>query len=380
MAKKKRKRVSPEDVRKNAAEGGGGGSTWFNLPDGVEVWTPDKSGTYLIDILPYEVAVDDHPDRVEKGVLWFKRQFAVHHNFGIKAVSVVCPRSIDKRCPTCDDMDALKADDYDKNEEQIKALKPQKYVMYNIKHPEEDDKIAIFTMSYGKFAKGLDEELKESDEDILSFFDVTDEGKTIKVRFSDATFMGRDYIEATRFDFKDRDEMDEDEILDSVACLDTILNVMPFDKFKDAYLQIDANDDDDGDKDKKPEDIEPDDDSDSEAEEKAAEAKAEKKAKAAKSKAKKEAKEKAAKEKEGDEDPDDDDDDGDSNDEDTPEPEPKEDKKKSKKSNNKDDDDDDDTPECPMKDDGGVFGETVDKFKECDDCPHWQACEEASED
>lgn len=238
MTKTKRRRVSREEVRKNARDAGSGPS-WFNLPAGMEAWAPEKAGTYLLDIVPYEVKTDSHPDGVDKGVLWYKFPFMVHRNVGPNGDAVICPVSVGKRCPMCEDRAKLKKQGFDDHKDEIKALTPQKFVAYNILHPDDKDKMALFAMSRGKFAVALEKELDEGDDTNLSFYDVTDDGRTLKVRFSDAEFEGRKYLEATRIDFVEREAMDEDDVLGRAAVLEEIFNVMSYEKLKALYLQVD---------------------------------------------------------------------------------------------------------------------------------------------
>ena len=94
--KRERRRVSPETVKKNAASAGRQQIDFFNLPKGVEVWTPEKATNYSIDILPYEVAGTNHPDRIGRGYLWYKRLFRVHFGVGANKLTIVCPASIDR--------------------------------------------------------------------------------------------------------------------------------------------------------------------------------------------------------------------------------------------------------------------------------------------
>ena len=247
MAKRsKRKRVSKEGVRKNARESKSGGVNYFDAGDGIDMWAPEEAATILMDFLPYEITEEGHPDGLEPGTLWYKLPFQVHHNVGAENTSVVCPVSKGKACPICQERKELEKD-YDENEAVIKGLRTQKFVAYIIKHPEDEDKLVIFVMSKGKFANALEKELEEGDEDILNFYDVNEDGRTLKVRFSKATFEGRKYLEATRIDFKGREEMDEDEIIGKTPELFKSLNVLPYEKIKKLHLQLSENEDGDED-------------------------------------------------------------------------------------------------------------------------------------
>ncbi len=313
--KRRRKRVSKDDVRKNAKKGGGGGS-WFILPDGVEEWAPEKKGKYRIDVVPYEVTDSDHPDEVEEGSIWYKRMFVVHHNIGPENKSIVCPRSVKKKCPVHEERDRISSDNDDGDSDDIiKKLKGQTYCAMNILDPEDSDRIKVFCMSTGKFWScdaGLKTELLEADDENLSFYD-TEGGKTLKVRFSDDSFAGHAFIKATKVEFEDRDDMNEDKTLAKTVNLDEFLNVLPYEKLKTMFLQEEGDDD---------------------SEDKPKKNKKEKK------------KDKGKKLEKAD-------------------PPKKEKKGKGKKK------------KCPG---GGKFGRDFEKFDECDECPHWDACEEAHDD
>lgn len=261
-SKEGRRRVSKDDVRRNARTGSRG-KAWLALPEGVEQWAPEKAESYFFDILPYEVKDSNHPDvasGLKVGCLWYKRPFFVHYGIGVSNDAVVCPTSVGKRCPVCEERKRL-ATKMGKEADEVHALNVKRVVAFPMIHPEASDKIAIMCMSYGCFAKPLEQELAQTEEENLAFYDVTKEGKTIKVRFSQSTFDGRKFLEATRFDFRPRDPMKEDEILDRVPCLDEILNVPEYDDLRKKLFQADeeeedkdkeGKDDKDDDEDEKP--------------------------------------------------------------------------------------------------------------------------------
>lgn len=390
MPKTKRRRVSREEVRANAAKGGSSGSSYLTLPAGIREWSPDKAGTFRLNVLPYEVTDKNHPDGVEPGVLWYKRPFAVHRDVGPNEDRVVCPGSVGLPCPICQEAKRLAKEDYEANKEAIRALNPQRFVAYNIVDPDDEDKVAVFAYSFGKFAKVLGKELEEGDDEVLNFYDVTKDGKTLKVRFSEAEFSGQKYLEATRIDFLDRDAMDEDEVLGKVANLDAIiLPVMPYEKLKTLFSQTAeepeeeeeeappkkkpvkaADDEDEGDEPpapkKKPAKEEEPEEPEEEPEE---EDDPPPKKKPAAKKEEEEPEEEEPEEEEPEEE-----------EEDDPPP-----KKTPPPASTKPTAKKEETPEkeksskhvCPHK--GGKFGKDVDRYDECDECSFWDACEKASE-
>ena len=227
MKKKQRRRVDRERVKSNAAEASGGGLPWLRLPKGITAYRPERAGGMKLDIVPYEVKTASHPDRVESGTLWYKYPFMVHYSVGVNNESVACPVSVGKHCPICEQRAKL-AKNWDENEETVRSLTPQKWVAYNIIDPDDSDGIRVFLFSRGKFAEFLENELLEGDEANLNFYDVTDDGRTIKVRFSEETYEGRKFLKATRIDFIPRSAMDEDEVISKVACLDEILVIYDY--------------------------------------------------------------------------------------------------------------------------------------------------------
>lgn len=233
----KRTRLSREEIIKKSTTQTSGGGNWFRLPEGVETWEPKEKGKFKIDVIPYETTSDNHPNEVAKGVVWYQHPFKVHHGVGADGKSIVCPTTVGKKCPICEEISRL-SKNYDENEETIKSLRAQRYVAFNILHPDDPDKVAIFALSVGKFYNALEKEIQESDEDdIANFFDVTESGKTLKVRFSEASYAGKKYLEATKIEFIDREPMDEDEIFSKVVNLDEMFVVMEYDKLNALFLQ-----------------------------------------------------------------------------------------------------------------------------------------------
>ena len=245
MSKKKGpKRLSKDETKQQMAFTGGA-SNWFDLPEGIETWSPETKGRYNINVLPYEVTTKNHPeDGIEAGVLWFRTHFSVHHGVGAKGQSIVCPRTIGKKCCICEEADKLRKKDKDRYKDTIDQLYPQRFVAMNILHPDDAEQITVFLMSYGKFDKVLREELQEEENDEhLNFYHVDDGGRTLKVRFSPKSYQGKSYLQATDFKFLEREEMNEEEILDQVMDLDALLNVLPNEKIEALFLEGEDKDD-----------------------------------------------------------------------------------------------------------------------------------------
>lgn len=264
MAAMKQRRVAAEDVRQNLKESGGEGiASLLKLPEGVRVWAPKKADTYKIDFLPYVRSTPYHPDNkngrldLEDGyeILWWKYPFQVHRNIGAKNEMVISPLTINKPDPIWEERQRL-AQNYEANKKLVKACTPQKWMAFPIIDPEDSEKVAIFTMSEGKFwwdsikNTGLKTELEAGDDSNISFYDVVN-GKTLKVRFGDAAFTddtgtSRKFLAASRIDFVDREDMDWDEWRDKIPPLDEMFDIMAYDKLKALFLQTDVDNEDGG--------------------------------------------------------------------------------------------------------------------------------------
>jgi hypothetical protein len=204
----------------------------------VQEWYPEDKGVFEIDILPYVVSDAFHPDEIEKGSLWYRRTYRLHF---LERQPVVCPRSVNKPCPICEEVDRL-SKDYDVNKDLIRALKSREQCLFNIVDPSDKERnIKVFNWSSYKFAQVLERELDETDDfDDCGFADL-EGGSTLKFRLSENTYEGRKFLETTRLDFR-RPRQDYDEsILDEVADLDKILKVKSYEEISRLFLGLEES-------------------------------------------------------------------------------------------------------------------------------------------
>jgi len=222
-----KKRSKMRDRVKGKAEKNKSGGGLYQLPENTEQFKPKKK-TYDLDFLPYEVTVNNHPE-VEKGELWWERTVWVHFNIGPDGKARVCPRTVGKSCPICEERKELMNADDDSSEELAKKLKPKMRVLYNVIDLNEPDKgVQFFEMAYHNFGSVLDEEIREGDEELADFPELTG-GKTIKVRFTEGKMMGNSFVYASRIDFEDREDYDE-SILEDVIDLDNCFAVPSYEE------------------------------------------------------------------------------------------------------------------------------------------------------
>jgi len=303
-----------------------GAANTFKLPDGAEMYKP-KKGTKSIDIIPYTVTIDNHPD-AEKGEQWWERTYFVHFNIGPEEKPRICPKTFGKPCPICEERKDLMREDDEANQDLIDELKPKERVLYNIIDLSDQDKgVQLMDMSYFLFGKQLDEEIREGDDEVADFAELKG-GKTLKVRWAERSLGTNTFVDASRIDFKDRKDYDDD-ILDDSFDLDNILIVRSYEELQAELHGTEAPpEESNGKKEDKSDDDGDDDGDDDEEAKKKEEIKKERERRRAEKAAK------AEKEK------------------------------------------GDDKDKCPH---GHKFGADTDDYNECDDCDLWVECDDAKE-
>ncbi len=384
MKKNKKKSRFKGAVSRNAEKQTRGVSQYgyLRLPKGVNIFKEEPRTRVELDILPYVITSDNHPDKDEeygvavKGELWYKRPYWLHRSVGSDNQSVVCPSSVGKPCPICEYRAQLLKEGVKWDDDTVKALKPSMRNLYvvipknNKNYPEEPH---IWDISQFLFQDKLNEEVQENEE--YETFPDLEEGYTLRIRFAEGTFGSNKFAEVSRIDFIERKKPYDESILEKVPSLDDILEVLPYSTIESMFFgNMSPDEDEDGEYDdedvkKKKRKVEEDEDIDDDVEEE----------------------EDEDIDDDDDEDEDDDDEDEDEEDDDEDEDEEDEgvdedeeddeeedDKKKAKKSPPKRQKPKATTKakKCPF---GHEFGVDNDSYDDCDNCEVWEKCLEASE-
>lgn len=246
MARSKRAKRSAggsmrDRVRKRAESHSKGQSTVV-LPDGVERFDV-KAGPNILSVIPYEVSVENHSEQVPVSEYWYEKTFGIHYNIGPMDRPRVCPAmTAGKPCPICEEQARLRKDP-DADEDTVKALRPKERQLFNVEDPKGDPGVVqILEISYHLFGKQLEEEVQQED-DLAGFADI-EGGKVIRVRFKKKKFGGNSYLEADRFDFKDRKDL-SNKILEEALDLDTLVQVPSYEELKKEFEGGAVEDEDD---------------------------------------------------------------------------------------------------------------------------------------
>ena len=351
MRKKAKKKAEKDQNR--------GGNYNLAIPEGTKTWTPKSKGPFRLDVLPYQVSVSNHPE-VKKGEQWYQRTYYVHFGLGDDGKqSGICPKTIGKPCPVCEMYKELVSSDDEDDREAAKKIKPKERELYNvIDLDDQDSGVQIFEYSFHLFGKGLSEEINEASEEEAGFAEL-ENGKTLKIHFKKESIGGgTPFWQLRRVDFVDREDYEED-ILDEVHDLDSLLKVPSYKELQSLLSGTDEGEEEG---------------EEQSGEEEEKEEEEEKPAKKGKKSSKKK-----------------------SEDEDEDEKPAKKGKKSSKKKKDDEGDDDEDEDKgkkksssksgkaaskpgkkkknkCPG---GGTFGEDTDELDECNNCDIWTECQEA---
>lgn len=232
------------DVQKQKSEASSYG--YLNLPKGVPIFKEDPGSRVILDIMPYEVTEERHPDRNDTveaalvGDLWYKRPFKIHRNIGVGNDAIVCPTSIGKPCPICEYRKQLINQGADK--EETDTIKLSKRVLYSVipkNHKKYEEVPHIWDISQYLFQNLLTDELEEDEANMI--FPDLEEGLSLKIRFDSKTIGGsQPFAEASRIDFIERDEPYDDSILDDVPELDKCLNILSYDALKAKFFEMET--------------------------------------------------------------------------------------------------------------------------------------------
>ena len=219
---------------------------YLKIPSGVEIFKEEASDKpVLLDIVPYLVTDEHHMDRnddegiAQPGNLWYTKPFLIHRNIGPDNETVVCLKTNGKSCPICEYRSKLFKEEAPKEEtDALKLSRRHLYFVIPIGHKKLDEEIHLWDISFHNFQKLLDKELKMDEE--YEVFPDFEEGYTLKVRFDEVQLGQNKFAEASRIDFKKREEAyDEESMLENLPNLDEVLKIRGYEELKKLFFELD---------------------------------------------------------------------------------------------------------------------------------------------
>lgn len=248
LTKEERKRLlrdrQNENI-KNKDSGGVHGKRVLNLSDYKDViFYKPKKGTNRIDILPFIVSAENHPQKLKIGAEDYVLDIWVHGWVGPSDDSFVClKRTYGKPCPICEEMSRLLQEE-NPNKKQIDSLKPKRRCYYNVIDLEDTvstEKIKLFEVSQFLFEKELLEEAETAEDEVVYFSDL-EEGRSIRFRASEEKMdTGKGFLKYKSFSFERRKKTYKESIFDQVFPLDALLIMPSYEEVKNSFFGIDEN-------------------------------------------------------------------------------------------------------------------------------------------
>jgi hypothetical protein len=201
-----------------------------------------RDGQNHIDILPYIIKTDNHPQKMKKGEPDYVLDIWVHRRVGSSEGTYLCLQKMyGKPCPICEERVELKKDPT-ADEVYLKSLMPKRRCWYNVVNldlPEREQEIQIFEESHFLFEKELLEESGSGGE-LLIFWDL-EEGRTVSFRATEEKSPAGKFFRYKRIDFEKREPY-KDNVYSNTFALDDLLIIPTYEEVRNAHMSIDAPD------------------------------------------------------------------------------------------------------------------------------------------
>jgi len=248
-----------DDVERRAKSGSAYG--YLNLPKGLNMFKVESDDRIKLDIIPYIVSdkhhMNGHPDKPDSALVgnaWYKRPFYVHNQVGVDNDSVVCPKTIKKPCPICEQREEQLAGGMEWKDPSLvkKNSLRNLYLVIPKDHKDYDEKIHLWNYSQFLFQEQLDEELKENTD--YWIFPDPEDGLTLKIRWKEKSIgsgkKAGKFYETNRIDFKDRDEQYDEDIMEKYDLDEDMLSILSYKELENMFLEIEDDPDEDKKEDK----------------------------------------------------------------------------------------------------------------------------------
>lgn len=252
------KRREDRHERSDAVHSGGGEWDCIRLPEGLEVFKPEKDKTYHIDIIPY--VVGKHNRAADPGDEYFELSYPVYRDLGIDEKKYIAIGELKgMKDPVAEHFAKLKKDGAEWDD--MKIYRPSERTLFLFfVHEQADKGLQLFEGAFGTFFEQLKKEIKDLDESWADNLDDPDGGATVKARF-EAKSIGQanPWVKVDKMNLEKREggftaggnKKLADKILAQAAtiCLDDCLKIPTYDQLKKA---LDGEPETEGDEPEKP--------------------------------------------------------------------------------------------------------------------------------
>ena len=221
---------------KSKDEGGMSFTNYLNYKtNGVERFRDVDNTDYLIDLLPYKIESENHPNR-KKDEITYNMDIWVHKGIGADKGNYICmKKTFNKPCKICEEFLRLQGEGQVWDD--IKGLYPSRRIIYNIKYK---DKIFVADMSFKTFEElwlTAVTKLQKKGKDLFPIYSNEEGCTSLEFSTTDKKGIGR-YIQ---FDFSDIENFDI-KVLSKVISLEKLL-VIPDQNKLEKILRADEVED-----------------------------------------------------------------------------------------------------------------------------------------
>lgn len=255
--REKRKEQVVSASRRLAEHQSGGERMSLKVPPGTKWFSPEKEGTYTVDIVPF-TAGKGNPF-AKPGELYYERTYFHHAQVGPSNEKVICmAKTMKQRCAICDFRAKLGSDpDRDKDTEKLIAdLNFKERQLWNVfDHDEPKKGVQLWEISYHLFGKYLDNKInlaKPDKKDKFMQFSDPKKGFTLAITGSEKTIgKSNPFLEFAQIDFEEREKPLSEKLLARAICLDDLIRPAKYETISEMLTAAPPPDDEDKPKPKK---------------------------------------------------------------------------------------------------------------------------------
>lgn len=178
-----------------------GGRESLNIPQGLNMWKPKKSGSHQVEFIPFKVT-KEHFKFVDKlqfvpqdGIWYFQRTFCVHQGIGINNDSYACPqKNFGHKCPICEEVARLyqsphKVDSDRAND--LRAKDRQIFLIYDLDDPDRGLQLwEVAQWNFGRHLIKYLEGARKQDKDAYKQFYHPTRGFTVRLTATEVSMGG----------------------------------------------------------------------------------------------------------------------------------------------------------------------------------------------
>jgi len=201
-----------------------------------------KEGFNKIDIVPYIVKTDRHPQKVKAGIPDYVLDLWVHRYVGPAGSTFVCLKEMyGKACPICEELEIVRKDK-NASKEDISALRAKRRCWYNVINldlPEDQQTIMIMEESHYLFGKDMLSAAVTRSKEFIPFFE-RETGKSIEFIAEKNNSPQGSYFKYKQFAFIDREPY-LSSIYEETYAFDEMLVIPTYEEVRAGHLGLDDN-------------------------------------------------------------------------------------------------------------------------------------------